>query len=276
MALIKNILWYIEAHLDSEFELSDVADAFGLSRFHLTRLFGVSYGQSLMAYVRARRLSEAAKVLVQDDHDILDVALGAGYGSHEAFTRAFREQFGRPPSEVRQPQSLQNLHLTEALSIMSEPKSDLKSPRLVKAPAMKLAGLSGTFEFNKFGGIPGLWQKFRDYFGHIDSQKDGAAYGVSYNYRPEGLDYMAAVEVGDGDLPPEFSVVKLEAQTYAVFEHHGHVSEISGTWRAIYDTGLKDAGLAPVYVPSFERMDDRFDGRTGSGLIEIWVPVAGY
>jgi AraC family transcriptional regulator len=47
-----------------------------------------------MRYVRGRRLTEAAKVLSDGAPDILTVALDAGYGSHEAFTRAFRDQFG--------------------------------------------------------------------------------------------------------------------------------------------------------------------------------------
>ena len=82
-------LWYIESHLSSEISLEAVAEAAGVSRFHLSRTFAASTGSSLAGYSRARRLSEAAKALVKGTPDILSVALDAGYSSHEAFTRAF-------------------------------------------------------------------------------------------------------------------------------------------------------------------------------------------
>ena len=54
-----------------------------------------------MRYLRARRLSVAARALVNGVPDIFSVALDVGYGSHEAFTRAFRERFGVTPESVR-------------------------------------------------------------------------------------------------------------------------------------------------------------------------------
>jgi len=83
---IGRAVWYIEMHFGSEISLADVAQASGLSKFHLVRAFVIYAGRSVMRYVRARRLSEAAKRLVMEPSGILDVALGAGYNSHEAFS----------------------------------------------------------------------------------------------------------------------------------------------------------------------------------------------
>ena len=58
-----------------------------------------------------RRLSEAARVLANGSPDILTVALDFGYGSHEAFTRAFRDQFGMTPESVRAQGHLDNVNL---------------------------------------------------------------------------------------------------------------------------------------------------------------------
>ncbi|WP_414717700.1 helix-turn-helix transcriptional regulator [Sulfitobacter sp. UBA1132] len=77
-------------HFGNEISLTGVARACGLSKFHLVRAFGTYAGRSVMRYVRARRLSEAAKRLTIESSGILDVALEAGYNSHEAFTRAFK------------------------------------------------------------------------------------------------------------------------------------------------------------------------------------------
>lgn len=54
-----------------------------------------------MRYVRGRRLTEAAKALSRGAPDIFSVALDAGYGSHEAFTRAFPDEFGVTPETIR-------------------------------------------------------------------------------------------------------------------------------------------------------------------------------
>ena len=51
-----------------------------------------------MRYVRARRLTRRTHAGANAP-DILQVALDAGYGSHEAFTRAFRDCFGITPED---------------------------------------------------------------------------------------------------------------------------------------------------------------------------------
>jgi AraC family transcriptional regulator len=99
---VAKALWFIESHLDKDITLDDVAEASGVSRFHMSRAFGEMLNCSVMQYVRARRLSDAARRLAGGAPDILTVALDAGYGSHEAFTRAFRDQFGLTPEQVRE------------------------------------------------------------------------------------------------------------------------------------------------------------------------------
>src|SRR4030088_3421584 len=101
MNAIEKALWFIESHFASEITLEDLAKAGGVSRFHMTRAFAAATGYSIMRYVRGRRLSEAAKALSNEAPDILSVALDAEYSSHEAFTRAFRDQFGVTPETIR-------------------------------------------------------------------------------------------------------------------------------------------------------------------------------
>src|SRR5262249_9179017 len=94
-------LWFIESHYADDISLESIAAISGVTRYHLSPAFGYATGHSIMRYVRARRLSEAARTLVDGAPDILTVALDAGYGSHEAFTRAFRDQFGLTPETIR-------------------------------------------------------------------------------------------------------------------------------------------------------------------------------
>src|SRR5882762_7478636 len=108
-------LWYIESHLTDALTLDEVAAIAGISRFHLVRAFAAATGLSVMRYVRARRLSEAARALAGGAPDILGVALDADYDSHEAFTRAFRDHFGVTPETVSGSTRLDHLRLQEPI-----------------------------------------------------------------------------------------------------------------------------------------------------------------
>src|SRR5260370_11939168 len=94
-------LWFIESHLARELSLDQIAGVGGISRFHMVRAFAAATGLSVMRYVRARRLSDAARALASGAPDILTLGLDADYGSHEAFTRAFRDHFWMTPAAVR-------------------------------------------------------------------------------------------------------------------------------------------------------------------------------
>ena len=100
-SLVRRPLWRIETELSHAPSLTNLAEAEGVSRFHLMRAFSVVTGQPVMSNVRARRLSEAG-IRIRNSHDrLLNIALDAGYGSHEAFAHAFKVMFGAPPSNVR-------------------------------------------------------------------------------------------------------------------------------------------------------------------------------
>ena len=108
-------LWYIENHLAQALTLDEIAGVGGVSRFHMVRAFDAATGLSVMRYVRARRLSEAARALASGAPDILQLALDADYGSHEAFTRAFRDHFGVTPEAVRAASCVDKLRLQEPI-----------------------------------------------------------------------------------------------------------------------------------------------------------------
>ncbi len=90
-----------------------------------------------------------------------------------------------------------------------------------------------------------------------------------------GFDYIAGVEVNSvSDLPKGFVHRKLPGSAYAVFEHHGHVSGIRETKQAIWSNWRRNARIEPAEgMPDFELYGRRFDARTGSGVVEIWIGV---
>ena len=72
-------LWYIESHLADALTLDEISSVGGVSRFHMVRAFAEVTGLSVMRYVRARRLSEAARALAGGAPDILNLALEAEF-----------------------------------------------------------------------------------------------------------------------------------------------------------------------------------------------------
>ena len=153
-------LWYIESHLADALTLDEIAAIGGVSRFHMVRSFAAATGFSVMRYVRARRLSEAARALAAGAPDILKLALDADYGSHEAFTRAFRDHFGITPGMVRATTCLSRLKLQEPILMDSTTTDNLQAPRFETAKALLVAGVGDRFSHENGAGIPGLWQRF--------------------------------------------------------------------------------------------------------------------
>jgi AraC family transcriptional regulator len=270
-------LWFIESHLADELSLDGIADVAGISRFHMVRAFAAATGFPVMRYVRARRLSEAARALANGAPDILTLALEADYGSHEAFTRAFRDHFGVTPEAVRDAACADKLRLQEPIMMDSTRTETLPAPRFETGKAMLIAGVGERYNHGNGGaaGIPSQWQRFHQKVGEIPCRVGQVAYGVCCNGDDSGnFDYIAGVEVSDfSDLPREFSRVRIPQQKYAVFTHGEHISTIRRTVNTIWNHWLPASGLCVADAPNFERYDETFDSGTGNGGLEIWVPV---
>ncbi|MBZ9757954.1 AraC family transcriptional regulator [Mesorhizobium sp. ESP6-5] len=268
-------LWFIESHLPEAVTLDDVAQSSGVSRFHVTRAFGAATGRSVMGYMRSRRLTEAARRLAGGAPDILCVALDAGYNSHEAFTRAFRDQFGTTPELVRAQGSTETLDLVEPILMDNSLLTTLEPPRFETSRPFLIAGLGERYSCESSAGIPMQWQRFAPYIGHIPGQVAGVFYGVCLNGDDAGnFDYVVGVEVRDfADLPKEFQRVRVPARRYAVFTHREHISTIRRTINTIWNSWLPASGHEVADAPEFERYGPEFDAHTGNGGLEIWVPV---
>lgn len=276
MTAIAKTIWLIETHFGASISLDEMAEQAGLSRTHLSRIFPLATGHSISGYIRARRLTEAAKALADGAPDILGVALDAGYGSHEAFTRAFRDQFGLTPVELRKRRSLSDLNLVEPLSMDTETTTKLARPRIETMPARKFAGLMQRHDMNQSNSIPVQWQKLQQYIGHIPGAVPGAAYGIVTEGDGNFCTYLCGVEITPAaELPPEFVTLAVPAGRWARVTHSGHISTIRSTIRAIYDDWLPTSGHRQADGISFvEYYGPDFDPVTGLGTCEIWIGLA--
>lgn len=274
MAAAEKALWFIESHYNEELSLPRIADVAGVSPFHLARLFQAMTGYSVVRYMRARRMTEAARRLAGGARDILEVALSSGYGSHEAFTRAFGEQFGVSPTSVRERGSVDGLALVEPWRTADGVAVALEEPRLVNDGARLIAGLGCRYTPDTTQGIPAQWQRL--FSNHSTAlPMHNTAFGVCCNSDDEGsFEYIAGVEVpAFAGLDPALSTLRLPAREYVVATHRGHISAIRRTWQAFVGEWLPRSGLTVADAPDFEKYGADFDDVTGTGEVEIWLPL---
>ena len=99
---IEDVMRYIRQHISEPLDRETLAAVAGFSVPHFHRVFTARVGESAISYVRRLRLERAGRKLRMGAVDITEVALAAGYDSHAAFSKAFKQHFGLSPSEFRQ------------------------------------------------------------------------------------------------------------------------------------------------------------------------------
>lgn len=167
-----------------------------------------------------------------------------------------------------------------------ESVTPLAPPRFVQHPQLRIAGLLLQQLNDPPAELPALWQRFAPFIGHVPRQVSGVAFGVCMQ-APQGedrsddacSDYVAGCEVEDfAEIPADWARVTIPPQRYAVFAHPGSASQLQHTVQAIFTEWLPRSGCetvspGPGVVGFFERYGPGFDPRSGSGDIELWLPL---
>jgi AraC family transcriptional regulator len=277
VSLTHQSLFIIERNLNRALNLSELATACGVSRFHLAHAFGEMTGFSVMEYVRRRRLSSALHALASGAAGILEVALEAGYNSHEAFSRAFKAEFGTTPDHVRKAKSADGLMFLEPLKLNGRAPIALEPPRFENVGELRFVGLSERCSYAETQHIPSQWQRFMSGpYAAIEHKTNSIPVGISMTTGIDGeLNYVCAAEVSRlGAIPPGLVMVTLPPAPYAVFAHHDHITTLHKTYIAIWNDWFPASGKIPAESPAFERHNPTFDTRTGNGGVTIWIPLA--
>jgi AraC family transcriptional regulator len=151
----------------------------------------------------------------------------------------------------------------------------LNRPTFTQGPAMTIAGVNRTYTMETRVGIPQHWEVFVPQIGSVRASHSEICFGVCWNTTPDcGFDYLTGVEVTDPHkLPVGMTSVKIDARRYAVFTHTGHVSALPKTIDTIWTRWVPECGLKIANAPCFERYTSEFNGDTGMGGMEIWVPL---
>lgn len=101
LELEQQVLIYLDEHFTEELSLELLSKVFGVSRFHLSRLFSEKLKTGFPSYVTAKRLEYARELLSTTDNSVTNIALDAGFGSSRSFFREFKNAYQMTPNAYR-------------------------------------------------------------------------------------------------------------------------------------------------------------------------------
>lgn len=275
----------LERDIDREPRLVDLARDAHLSQFHFHRVFSAVVGESPAEYLRRLRLERAAQELRQSARRIHDVARQAGYGSHEAFTRAFRSRFGVAPSAFRRladnalPQGGRHGDNGDNGDSGTPPRGRIESVRPLRVAFLRHVG---PYEL-----APMAWERLMAWAGSSTQFQRSAGstepllLGVPHDNPSvtpsERLRFDCCIAVDDNVRPEgEIGVQEVAGGAYATAVHRGPFERLGETygWIAISfipasGYRMRSAPFLELYLTPPERTPPE------ELLTEVFVPVSG-
>lgn len=268
------------SHLDVE----SLARTLGTSEYHLRRMFSSLAGMALSEYVRRRRMTVAAAD-VAAGRGLLGIAVRYGYGSAEAFGRAFHSVHGVSPSAVRRDGGPLRSQSTIRFRLTIEGSSSMDT-RITDKPAFSLIGHAKRVPLIHEGENPHIREHIEslpaDEHARLKSLSDAEPTGllqvtadVDPDYR-EGteLTYLHGVAVGTpASAPEDLDVIDVVAGTWAVFTTAGRFPEaLQTTWAATatewFPSNPWQLRPGPSIVAIIDRAADFSTATT-----ELWLPI---
>lgn len=273
---IQRVIDFIGKHLNEELELEELCRVACFSKYHFHRLFTAYTGIPLMGYIKWLRLKRAAHQLITlKEETIINIALDAGFETHESFSRAFKKACGQNPSEFRRQANWENFeNPPRQIHIKGEKimKINIKELPSIRLAVMEHRGdpirLSDTLDKLI------TWAKVQP----INLKpKPGEAFGFGYHdpkdVEPKDFRFDLALKVPkDFKLNDQVIERTLPAGRYAVTLHKGSRDNIGDTIYSIYRDWLPQSGEELGDLPCIFCYQN-FDHEVAEteSLTEIWV-----
>jgi AraC family transcriptional regulator len=283
------VLAHIDEHIDQPLDLPRLAQVAHFSAFHFHRLFAAWMGETLGDYLRRRRLEVAAmRMIAQPRLPVLTVALSVGWGSGEAFARAFKTRFGCSPSAWRlsskNDQSLRKIDQVQQRSRSDDGRSS--QPSLEPSMKVQLIDRAPTrIAYRRHVGpygapIHSFWMNEVAPWMQTHDLHARPRYGISHDdpsiTDPAQCRYDAAVEVDAAFMPGAGAfVTALPGGRYASTPFFGNSQEIGAAWQSLLRDWLAGSGLQLDARPCFEYYapDARYEPDSGRFGCDIVIPV---
>jgi AraC family transcriptional regulator len=263
---ILRVLVHIQERLDERLELEDLARIACLSPFHFHRVFTGMTGESVMGYIRRLRLERAASDLRLNQSPITELALRAGYDSHEAFTRAFKAAYGVAPVHFRSehgrvpsPRAPSGVHYQSARRLRNF-KALRGVQNALKVIVKELAPIRVAFmrHVGPYEQVGTTWDKLlvrlgRDGWIGGDAMFIGICHDDPEVTAPAKLRYDACLSVGAEFRPvDEIGAQTLAGRAYAITTHFGAYERIGRTYAKLLGQWLPRSGWQLRPLPCFE------------------------
>jgi len=281
------VIEYVDRHLDEDLDLATLAGVAHFSEFHFHRLFRALTGEVLGDYLRRRRLEVAATRLhAQHGVPVLQIALGVGFGSAEAFARAFRARFQCSPTQWRNSKRNQMARKGDQATKNgkrkaggSNQKESVMNVKLIDREPVQVAYLRHTGAYGPPLGkfwmeTVAPWMATNGLFGR---ERFGISLDDPAVTKPAQCRYDACVQSAEGEVltgSPQHK--KIPGGKYACLPFEGTGAEIGAAWDSLLRDWLPKSGLQLDARPFFEHypVDGRYDPKTGRFTCNICVPVA--
>ena len=274
---------FIEANIKTELSVLDIAREGCYSLYHFIRLFQNITHISPSKYLLQRRLTEAVYELRDTNKNIADIAYDYQFGSHESFTRAFRNYFGISPSKIRNGHSITSLPLFSPITKEYIYRSEVAhnhTPELVNLNERILVGISFFVPDNvKLTGLDKEWGQFMNAIQNISNKiYPERLYQVQFWSDSQdlgGLYFYIGVEVSElRDVDPQFVIKIIPRGRYLKFIHKGMSNKVGYTYRYIYNQYIPQTDYKLNKSFNFEFYGEKCMGPYNENSeSEIYIPV---
>lgn len=275
---MERVMRYMDEHANETLGLERLAGVAHLSPHHFHRVFKAYAGLNVAAYVRRRRLILAADRLASTSRSVLAIALDAGFGSHESFTRAFSALFGCTPSAYRERSRTAPAHALPAPNPLPVQGGSDMEMQLTEVPRMRVACVR---HVGPYSSCQPAWDALCAW-GVRENQfgPDSVFLGISWDEPdatpPEEIRYDACVTVADTVAAGDgVDIRHVGGGRHACAVHLGPFEGLEATYRQLYAAILAQEDLAIGQEPAFEIY--RTDPKTTPPdklVTEIYVPLA--
>ncbi|AXE84142.1 AraC family transcriptional regulator [Streptomyces sp. Go-475] len=273
---------HIEHHLDQDLDVAELARIAATSEYHLRRMFSALAGMPLSEYVRRRRLTLAGAEVLAGRETLLEIAVRYGYGSGEAFARAFRAMHGIGPGEARRTGAALSSQSRMAFRLTIEGSGDMRY-RVVDKADFTVVGPKTRVPLVHSGPnqaivdfVRGIDPRTRERLEKLSDQEPHGIVAVCDDLDPsraEGteLDYYHGVITSEP--PPEgTTALAVPAGTWAVFTTSGPAPHaIQELWRDVFTEWFPSNPYRSRTGPEILRT--RLSPDTAEADAELWLPV---
>ncbi|MEU3606465.1 AraC family transcriptional regulator [Streptomyces sp. NPDC035033] len=280
---LNRALDHVEARLDGDLDPAELARIAATSEYHFRRLFSALAGMPLSEYVRRRRLTVAGAEVLAGERTLLEIAVRYGYGSGEAFARAFRAVHGIGPGEARRTGAALTAQPRMSFRLVVEGNSSMKY-RTVQKDAFRIVGDRARVPLVHEGENPaiaaqirGLGREALDRLAGLSTGEPAGLVSAVVHLscdREEGteLDHWYGVTAGPGADPDGFGALDLPAGTWAVFENEGpYPQALQYLWRDVFTEWFPSNPYVSRPGPEILSVRPAADWRTAAA--ELWIPV---